>query len=79
MELFTGALQNGLDQAADGADVSWSNPKTGAGGTLTFLDTRAPAETICRRVQIANKAKGQQSKVINTFCKNAAEEWKVHR
>lgn len=78
MRLFTDTLNKGLDQAADGTTQSWSNSKTGAGGSLTFLDTRKQSDTVCRRVQIANEAKGRKGNVIQDFCKNAAGEWKVH-
>lgn len=79
MQLFTDTLKSGLDHAADGAKVSWSNTETGAGGTLTFLATREQPDTVCRQVQIANKAKGRQGNVIHIFCRNSAGEWKARQ
>lgn len=76
-EIFTGAFERALAEAPDGAQVEWSNEKTGSGGTIQPLSTQAGAEGPCRKVRIDNHAGGYSGSGTLDFCKQADGTWKI--
>lgn len=66
-----------LDDAADGEARAWSNPATGASGTIRPLDTQQRDEATCRRTEVVNNAKDSSSTTRFDFCRQADGSWKV--
>jgi surface antigen len=76
-EIFDAALQGMLKQGADGETRNWSNPDSKAGGSLKVIKSFKRGETACRRLSIANKAKGRSASGQYNFCEQATGEWKL--
>jgi surface antigen len=74
-KIFNAALNELLDKAADGDSRSWSNPDSKAGGELKGVKTFERKGATCRRVSIANKAKGRSASGEYNFCKQASGKW----
>jgi surface antigen len=77
--LFYAKLTEVLEKGADGAEVRWENAKTGAGGTLTPLNSYPGTAAPCRGIDIENAAGGLKSRSKFTLCKTPAGEWKVRQ
>ena len=77
MEMFTNTLYGGLDETSDGETLIWTNPDTQAGGSVKYLESRHKDESLCRRVEITNRAKGREGNGIYIFCKDASDKWRV--
>ena len=75
--LFEEAVRNALETSAVGEITGWNNEKTGHFGKLKVLESYEADGSPCRRLQIANKAGGQQSNSAFHFCKQADGAWKV--
>lgn len=58
-----------LDSLPDGHTNTWTNPKTGASGTATPLNTTKQQGMTCRLIEITNQAGGQSGRSEWTFCK----------
>jgi surface antigen len=74
-KIFNAALNEVLEKAADGEARSWSNPDSKAGGELKGVKTFERKGAPCRRVSIANKAKGRSASGEYNFCKQASGKW----
>lgn len=72
-EFFNQAAQEAL-KAKDGTEIKWSNPGTGAFGTLTpYPDTEKDAN--CRVIHMVNIAENVKSAGYYRFCKRADGSW----
>lgn len=79
MALFSRTLESGLEAAPNGKPVTWSNPETGARGSVTVLETRTQGNRRCRKAQVQNKARGSEGSTAQWFCKEASGEWMLHK
>lgn len=77
MELFSAAVNDALDNSADGKVTAWRNPETNASGKLKLLKTYQSQGNTCRRLQIANQAGGVKNNVAFNFCRQADNTWRV--
>ena len=72
-EFFNQAAHAAL-KAKDGTDIKWSNPGTGAFGTLTpYPDPEKDAN--CRVIHMVNIAENVKSAGYYRFCKSADGSW----
>jgi surface antigen len=71
------AIRAGLEEAPDGERRRWTNPGSGASGTVTPTRSfeRDGGQT-CRSVDLTFKAGGQTATDGRNFCR-AGEGWKV--
>jgi surface antigen len=79
IDLFYAKASEVLEKGADGAAVRWENARTGAGGTLTPLNSYPGADGPCRDIEIENAAGGLRSRNTFTLCRTAAGEWRVRQ
>jgi surface antigen len=79
LELFHATVTEVLEKGANGAEVRWQNAKTGAGGTVTPLNSYQGQAGPCRDVEIENAAGGLRSRNKFSLCKTAAGEWRVRQ
>jgi len=75
--IFSKAMDEALEKAADGESKSWSNPKTNAGGELKVLKSYEEKGLKCRTLHIANKAQGRSNAADYNFCKKATGKWAI--
>lgn len=72
-EFFNQAAHEAL-KAKDGTEIKWSNPGTGAFGTLTpYPDPEKDAN--CRVIHMVNIAENVKSAGYYRFCKRADGSW----
>lgn len=65
-----------LNQA--GASRKWSNPKSGAYGTIELLALEVDGDTNCRKFKTDSKAKGKKAKTVNlATCLNSEGKWEA--
>jgi len=74
-KIFNAAMQEALEKGADGEMRAWSNPDTNARGELTLVKSFERKGLQCRRITIANKAKGRSGLAEYNFCKQASGQW----
>jgi surface antigen len=78
VDILYKAATETLDSNADGKPRKWGNPVTGAGGTLTPVDTfTGPDGARCRHLQVNNHAGGLKNKTRLAMCKQADGSWKA--
>jgi surface antigen len=77
IEIMSAAVDETLSDVADGVARHWKNPETDAGGTLTPLSTSEESGLLCRRLEIANQAKGMSARSVHQFCRQADGLWKI--
>lgn len=77
IEIMSAAIDETLSDVDDGAARHWKNPETDAGGTLTPLSTSEENGLLCRRLEIANQAKGKSARSVHQFCRQADGLWKI--
>ncbi len=75
--IFWKAVDDTLAQAADGEARSWSNPNTQANGELRPVKSYEAGGLKCRRLAIANKARGRANFAEFNFCKQTSGEWMI--
>jgi len=76
-DLVSEALGATLDGAADGETRTWSNDKSGAGGSMTALLTETRADVTCRKLRIESHARGASSEDDYTFCRRGSGAWGI--
>lgn len=74
--LFASSTQHALNTLANGKNESWRNPKTGSSGVLKPINSMKKNGTICRDLQITNRAKGWTDQYVFTYCKYRTG-WKI--
>jgi surface antigen len=75
--LFDAAMKEALDTSADGASSSWSNPATRASGEFKPVESFERKGLKCRKLYIANKARGRSASAEYNFCKQASGKWAI--
>jgi surface antigen len=79
MRLFLEAIRTTLGADGEPQPVEWSNPASGAGGTLRVVGRPQVAGfKECRRVQATVHSRRQTGKPATwTACKDPAGQWKL--
>ena len=75
--LFREAVFKALDKTPDGQTVTWSNPKTKAGGEIKLMRTDDMHAELCRIAQVHSKAGGRENRGVYRACKNAKGDWRL--
>src|SRR5262245_430139 len=68
-KIFLGAWRRLLEQDADNATESWSNPGNGHGGELTLQRSFEWHGNPCKEVRIRNQAQGRKADSTLNSCK----------
>jgi len=68
-KIFRAAWTRLLEQGADNATESWSNPKNGHGGELTLQRSFEWRGNVCKEVRIRNQAQGRKADSTLNSCK----------
>jgi surface antigen len=76
-DIAMASVRETLDKAADGEKRTWSNPATGATGTITPRRSFVLDSLGCREVFFETRAGGVSGSSKWTLCKHGAE-WKIH-
>jgi surface antigen len=71
------ASNDTLSRNADGETSGWTNPKTGASGTVTPLRTFTRQGMKCREARYTNHAGGFNGDGTYTLCRVASGDWKL--
>ena len=75
------AVTDVLNDKKDGESVHWSNEglrnSVRINADITASDTEKTDAQVCRKVQLALNAKGQEQTLKLTLCKAGAQGWKV--
>jgi surface antigen len=71
------AIRDLLNNHQLGETVSWHNPDSGNSGKLETLKVDESSGSLCKTVQIRNRAKKQEGKASFVFCKQPDGKWKV--
>lgn len=74
-ELVRETLDATLAHAADGETREWSNPKSGARGSMTPVTTEMHGDVTCRRLRIESMARGSSSSGAYLFCRRGDGAW----
>ena len=67
--IFLAAWKKLLEQDADDATESWTNPKNGHGGELALQRSFEWRGNVCREVRIRNQAQGRKADTTLNSCK----------
>lgn len=67
--------QQALDTNADGETSSWSNPDSGASGSMTPVDSFQTAGGDCRAYEKMVRVDGEIEKTTGTACRNDDGLW----
>ena len=68
-QIFRAAWTKLLEQDADNATESWTNPKNGHGGELTLQRSFEWRANPCKEVRIRNQAQGRKADTTLNSCK----------
>lgn len=77
IQMMLDTLDQALDQASDGSEVKWENPKTGHHGTIVPLNTKTHDGMDCREADVRNFAGSFTGRGIHLMCKTGDGEWKA--
>jgi len=69
--------RDALENAEDGATMSWKNPKTGHFGDITVIDTHKDYGTICRTVHFFLSAANKTGRSEFRACKADDDTWRL--
>ena len=76
-DLMRSTARRTLDNADDGTTATWSNPETGASGSITVINTYEEEGRRCRKTKFFNSARGLTGTGIFRLCKVEDGTWKV--
>jgi surface antigen len=76
-DLLRQAGREALANAPDGDTVGWSNPDSGAFGTVQPLNTYKSQGMTCRRTEVYNSAGGVTGTSRFEFCQQEDGTWQV--
>lgn len=76
-ELMREAGREALANAPDGETVGWSNPDTGAFGTIQPLKSYKARGTTCRRTEVYNNAGNASGTSRFDLCQQEDGSWQV--
>lgn len=74
--LYGEALRKALDEGKNGQAYDWSNPETGASGTIQPKRDFVRGDSKCRDVFTETRAKGRRERGTWPFCREADGSWK---
>jgi surface antigen len=76
-EIFQQTVNDALEHARDSEVRRWSNPDSGAFGSVKLLSSYKSESTPCRRAEISNNVKKSSGVSRFDFCKQPDGEWKI--
>jgi surface antigen len=68
-------MNEALEDTPDGQKLEWRNPDTGAGGTITVVDTHNDYDTTCRTIHTATEAGGRKGAGSYRLCLAEDQTW----
>ncbi|MEW8524751.1 MAG: RT0821/Lpp0805 family surface protein [Candidatus Thiodiazotropha endolucinida] len=71
------ATRDILENSELGDSVMWDNPDSGNSGKLTILKAGKSSGKLCKKLEITNRAKGQEGTSNSIFCKQPDGKWKT--
>ena len=77
IQMMLDTLRQALNQASDGSETKWENPKTGHYGTIVPLNTRTHDGMDCRDADIRNFAGSFTGRGIHLMCKTDDGVWRA--
>lgn len=77
MDLLDDATTEALNTGADGSEVTWANPVTGASGTVIPMRSEKTEDSECRLLRFINRADGMTGDSRFWFCKMPDGSWKI--
>lgn len=75
--LYEEAVKKALDEGKIGRQSNWSNPETGASGTIRPKRSFKQGEKECRDVYLVTRAKGRHEKGTWAFCREPGGAWQL--
>jgi len=75
-EILTAAIDDILNNQADGSSSEWSNPDTGSGGTLQVAGTHEDFGTTCRLLRMESTANSITRRNDFRLCKDKEGGWR---
>ncbi|MEW8001140.1 MAG: RT0821/Lpp0805 family surface protein [Candidatus Thiodiazotropha sp.] len=76
-EIAKTATRDILDNHSQGESVTWDNPDSGNSGALKITKAGTSSGRLCKRLQITNRAKGQEHTSSYVFCRQPDGTWKT--
>jgi surface antigen len=76
-KLLQAAFVKAMNEGADGSPVEWRNDRTGAGGTITPIESFEREGAKCRKAQFTTYYKTLKGGGDYSFCKNAKGTWQL--
>lgn len=76
LRLFMDASRRALDETPERGTVSWENPATKSRGEVTVLSIFTWETHACRRLKVANQARGRKSSHVISLCR-IDDRWRV--
>jgi len=76
LALMMKSSNEALGKNADGETSAWTNPKTGASGTITPLSSFTRKGLRCREAEYTNHAGGFNGRSRFTLCR-VGDDWKI--
>lgn len=74
--MLTEALNQALENSADGETVTWDNPKSGNNGRIKVFDTHQDYGTTCRTIRTLTKAAGREGGGVYRLCRADDNTWR---
>ena len=68
-----------LESGAEGDKKQWSNAKTGHSGEAELMQSFSADGMSCKRVRVANQAKGLKSDATYPLCKYPGKGWRIRQ
>lgn len=68
-----------LEAGAEGDKKQWRNPKSGHSGEAEVMKSFSADGMNCKRVRVANEAKGLKSDATYPLCKVPGKGWRVRQ
>jgi surface antigen len=75
--IFEAALNQALDNNAQGVVKTWENPRSQFSGEITVLRTVTRGNNECRAVRITNQASNRSRTSEQIFCKSGNGAWRL--
>jgi len=73
--MLSEALNQALENSADGESVTWENPATGHNGLIKIIDTHEDYGTTCRTLRAHTNAGGREGGGIYRLCLSEDHSW----
>ncbi len=74
--MLSEALNQALENSADGETVTWENPKSGNHGKIEMLDTHEDYGTTCHTVRTYTHASGREGGGVYRLCLADDNTWR---